>query len=176
MIVDTIIVTRYIEAMSKTTVSKHSTLQEELGESQPFEIAEQEVYLNLVRTHAALSDEVAALFKQHQISQPLYNVLKVVARVGEIGMPSQSISQYMVARDPDITRLVDRLQKDCLLERERDRQDRRVVIVRVTQAGLDLIQLLDPSIWKLHQSQIGHLSPQKLELLNELLVEARLKP
>ncbi len=162
--------------MSKATVSRSSILQAELGESQPFEIAEQEVYLNLVRTHAALSDEVAELFKQHQISQPLYNVLKVVARVGEMGMPSQSIAQYMVARDPDITRLVDRLQKDGLLERERDGQDRRVVLVRATQAGLDLIQLLDPSIWKLHQNQLGHLSPEQLELLNELLVQARLKP
>ena len=161
--------------MSKTTVPRHSILQKELGASEPFEVAEQEVYLNLVRTHAALSDEVAELFKQHQISQPLYNVLKVVARVGEIGMPSQSIAQYMVARDPDITRLVDRLQKDGLLERDRDRQDRRVVLVRVTQAGLNLIQLLDPAIWKLHQSQLGHLSPEQLELLNQLLVAARLK-
>jgi len=94
--------------MSTTTTSQHSILQEELGESQPFQVPEQEAYLNLVRTHALLSDEVAELFKQHYLSQPLYNVLKVVARVGEVGMPSQSIAQYMVARDPDITRLVDR--------------------------------------------------------------------
>jgi DNA-binding MarR family transcriptional regulator len=162
--------------MSKTQMSQHSTLQEELGESQPFQVPEQEVYLNLVRTHALLSNEVAELFKQHHLSQPLYNVLKVVARVGEAGMPSQSIAQYMVARDPDITRLVDRLQKDRLIERERDEHDRRVVRVRATQLGRDVIQKLDPLIWKLHRQQLGHLSQKKFELLNQLLVEARLKP
>jgi DNA-binding MarR family transcriptional regulator len=162
--------------MSKTDMPQHSTLHEELGESQPFRVPEQETYLNLVRTHALLSDEVAELFKQHHFSQPLYNVLKVVARMGRAGMPSQSIAQYMVARDPDITRLVDRLQKDRLIERERDEQDRRIVRVRVTHSGLDAIERLDPLIWKLHQQQLGHLSQEKLELLNQLLVEARLKP
>ncbi len=162
--------------MSKTNRPRHSTLHEELGASQPFQVPEQEAYLNLVRTHALLSDEVAELFKQHHLSQPLYNVLKVVARAGSAGMSSQSIAQYMVARDPDITRLVDRLQKDRLIERERDEQDRRIVRVRVTQSGLDVIQKLDPLIWKFHQQQLGHLNQEKLELLNQLLVEARLKP
>jgi DNA-binding MarR family transcriptional regulator len=158
--------------MSKT----NSTLQAELGESTPFQVPEQEVYLNLVRTHVVLGDEVAELFKQHRLSQPLYNVLKVVARVGEVGMPSQSIAQYMVAKDPDITRLVDRLQKDQLIERERDKQDRRVVRIKVTPSGLEVIGKLDPLIWQLHRQQLGHLSPEKLDLLNQLLVEARLKP
>jgi DNA-binding MarR family transcriptional regulator len=176
IVVDTTILKRYIETMSKIKASRHSTLQDELGESQPFQVPEQEAYLNLVRTHALLSNEVAELFKQHHLSQPLYNVLKVVARVGSAGMPSQSIAQYMVARDPDITRLVDRLQKDRLIERERDEQDRRVVYVKVTQSGLDVIQKLDPLIWKLHRQQLGHLSEDKLELLNQLLVEARLNP
>jgi DNA-binding MarR family transcriptional regulator len=162
--------------MSKTNIPQHSTLQEELGESQPFQVPQQEAYLNLVRTHALLSDEVAELFKQHHLSQPLYNVLKVVARMGRTGMPSQSIAQYMVARDPDMTRLVDRLEKDGSIERERDERDRRIVRVRVTQLGLDAIAKLDPLIWKLHQRQLGHLNQEKLELLNQLLVEARLKP
>jgi DNA-binding MarR family transcriptional regulator len=162
--------------MSKTKMSRNSILQEELGESQPFQVPEQETYLNLVRTHALLSDEVGELFKQHHLSQPLYNVLKVVARVGDVGIPSQSIAQYMVARDPDITRLVDRLQKDRLIERERDEQDRRVVRVKVTQLGQEVIKKLDPLIGKLHQRQLGHLSQERLELLNQLLVEARFKP
>lgn len=75
-----------------------------------------------------------------------------------------------------ITRLVDRLQKDQLIECERDEQDRRIVRVRVTQSGMDVIQKLDPLIWKLHQQQLGHLNQEKLELLNQLLVEAWLKP
>jgi DNA-binding MarR family transcriptional regulator len=168
--------------MSKTKTSQLATsglqsgLSQELGIAQPFQVPEQEAYLNLVRTHALLSDEIAELFKQHQLSQPLYNVLKVVARVGDEGMPSQSIAQYMVARDPDITRLVDRLQKAQLIERERNEHDRRIIQVRVTTAGLKVIQTLDPLIWELHRQQLGHLSQKKLDLLNQLLVEARLRP
>jgi DNA-binding MarR family transcriptional regulator len=162
--------------MPKSKLLPLSTLQEELGKAQPFEVLEQEVYLNLVRTHAQLSDQVAELFKQYQLSQPLYNVLKVVARVGAAGIPSQSIAQYMVARDPDITRLVDRLQKDQWLERQRDPQDRRIVRVKVTPAGQDLIQQLDPLIWDLHRQQLAHLNPHQLAILNQLLVDTRLKP
>jgi MarR family transcriptional regulator, organic hydroperoxide resistance regulator len=101
---------------------------------------------------------------------------RILAQQAEAALPSQSIAQYMVARDPDITRLVDRLQKDRSIERERDEQDRRIIRVRVTQSGLDAIEKLDPLIWKFHQQQLGHLSQEKLELLNQLLVEARLKP
>ena len=81
----------------------------------------------------------------------------------------------MVTRDPDITRLVDRLDKELLLERERDERDRRIVLVKVTQLGLDTIQKLDPLIWLLHRQQLGHLNREKLELLNQLLVEIRVK-
>ena len=175
ILVDTIILSSYTMFMGKIKTSHNSTLQAELGKLQPFQVTEQEVYLNLVRTHAVLDHEVAELFKLHNLSQPLYNVLKVVARVGEVGMPSQSIAQYMVTRDPDITRLVDRLEKELLLERERDERDRRIVLVKVTQLGLDTIEKLDPLIWVLHRQQIGHLSREKLELLNQLLVEIRVK-
>ena len=154
-------------------LSQHSTLQAELGLADPFQMLEQEVYLNLVRTHAVLNDEVSKLFKQHQLSQPLYNVLKAVAKAGETGMPSQSIAQYMVARDPDVTRLVDRLKKEGLIQRERDERDRRVVRVKVTSAGIDVIENLDPLIRKLHQQQLGKLSREKLKSLNKLLIEAR---
>ena len=174
-VVDTTIVCRYIIFMSKERLDRHSTLFKELGLSQSSLVPEQEAYLNLVRTHAVLNDEVAKLFGKHNLSQPLYNVLKVVARVGESGIPSQSIARHMVARDPDITRLVDRLKKARLIQRERDEKDRRVVRVKITPAGLDAIAQLDPLILELHQQQLGHLSKKELQLLNELLVKARNK-
>jgi DNA-binding MarR family transcriptional regulator len=163
----------YIGIMGQNKLSQQSHLPKELGKSQSFALLEQEVYLNLVRTHAVLGDKVAELFKKHNLSQPLYNVLKVVARAGDAGTPSQSIAQYMLVRDPDITRLVDRLHKDRLITREKDERDRRIVLVKVTELGLEIIHMLDPLIWELHQQQLGHLSQEKLELLNELLVAAR---
>ncbi|MEM9908010.1 MAG: MarR family transcriptional regulator, partial [Cyanobacteria bacterium P01_D01_bin.44] len=159
--------------MSNTNTSRLMSIHEEIGEPLPLQHREQAVYLNLVRTHAILSDEVAKLFQQHGLSQPLYNVLKVVAREGDGGIPSQSIARFMVARDPDITRLVDKLKKEKLVTRRRDTQDRRVVRISATRSGKEIIQQLDPLIWKLHQQQLEHLSSEKLEVLNQLLVEAR---
>lgn len=154
---------------------KSPTLQQEL-DTDPFEVREQEVYMNLVRTHAMLSSQFADLFKECGLSEPLYNVLKVVSRAGEQGVPSQSIAPYMLARDPDITRLVDRLVKEGLVTRERSTEDRRVVRVIITKAGCQKVQELGEPVKRLHQTQLGHIHSRELQLLNELLVEARYPP
>lgn len=150
-----------------------TSLQAELNLLSSFKLAEQEAYLNLVRTHAILVSEFEKLFKQHGISQPLFNVLKAVARDIEQGCPSQSLAQYMIAKDPDITRLVDRLAKLGLVSRERGTQDRRVVSVKITTRGLQKIKDLDPEVRILHKQQLGHMSTEKLQLLSTLLVKAR---
>lgn len=150
-----------------------SSGQQELNKPEPFDLLSREVYLNLVRTHAALESEFTQLFKQHQISQPLYNVLKVVVRGEKEGVPSQSIAQYMIARDPDITRLVNRLVKDGLVERHRSQSDRRIVSVKITPLGLNKLEELEEPVKKLHYQQLKHIDADKLKLLNELLVKAR---
>ena len=147
-------------------------LQSELNLQRSFKSA-QEAYLNLVRSHAVLVSEFEKLFKQHDLSQPLYNVLKAVARNAEQGYPSQSLAQFMIAQDPDITRLVDKLARLNLVSRKRGTQDRRVVWVKITAKGLQKIETLDPEVHALHQQQLGHMSPEKLQTLSELLIKAR---
>lgn len=171
MFVSTNILSRYICRMEQATPD----LQQEL-ETQPFELPEQEAYLNLVHTHSVLESEFARLFKQHGLSQPLYNVLKVVIRAGSQGVPSQSIAQYMLANDPDITRLVDRLEKIGLVTRERGTQDRRLVWVKITDDGCRQIEALEALVKALHKRQLSHMSAAKLAQLNQLLVEARHPP
>mgnify|MGYP000365174050 CR=1 FL=1 len=150
-----------------------TNLQTELNLLRSFKSAEQEAYLNLVRSHAILVSEFEKLFKQHDLSQSLYNVLKAVARNVEQGYPSQSLAQFMIAQDPDITRLVDKLAKLNLVSRERGTQDRRVVWVKITAKGLQKIGTLDPEVYALHRQQLSHMSKDKLQMLSELLVEAR---
>ena len=155
-------------------MSKPKTdLQSELNLRRSFKSAEQEAYLNLVRSHAALVSGFEKLFKQHDLSQPLYNVLKAVARNAEQGYPSQSLAQFMIAQDPDITRLVDKLARLNLVSRKRGTQDRRIVWVKITAKGLQKIETLDPEVHALHRQQLGHMSPEKLQTLSKLLVEAR---
>lgn len=148
-------------------------LQEEIGQRKPFELPEQEVYLNLLRTHEAISLEFDRLFKSFGLSQPLYNTLRIVGARGEEGIRSQQIASHMVRREPDVTRLVDRLEKAGLVERVRCPKDRRVIWVRATAQGQGRLKELHQPVLDLHAKQFKHIDREKLELLNQLLFEAR---
>ncbi|MEM8739719.1 MAG: MarR family transcriptional regulator [Planctomycetota bacterium] len=157
-----------------------SRLQHELKKQQPFDCAAEEVYLNLVRTTAGLSGEFSALFKKHGLSESTYNVLRILRGAAQTeklpGLPSLEVADRLVTRVPDITRLVDRLIAAGLAERRRGDHDRRVVIVSITPAGLDLVRRLDRPIRRLHEKQLGHLSPRENAQLNRLLEKIRDRP
>jgi DNA-binding MarR family transcriptional regulator len=150
-----------------------SALQIELGKKHPFDSPEQEASLNLARTQDHIQAEFVGLFDSHGISPSLYNVLRIVRGHGGDGVPCQVIGDEMVTRMPDITRLVDRLEKTGLVERRRTSKDRRVVLVRITETGIDLLARLHQPVLELHQRLLGHLSSKELAELNRLLVKAR---
>jgi DNA-binding MarR family transcriptional regulator len=79
----------------------------------------------------------------------------------------------MITRDPDITRLLDRLEKRGLVVRRRDARDRRVVLSRITPEGLRLLAGLDDPIIAAHRAQLGHVGPQRLTELIQMLQVAR---
>jgi DNA-binding MarR family transcriptional regulator len=150
-----------------------SALQHELRKKRPFASPEVEASLNLVRTQDQLQGEFARLFDEHGLSPAQYNVLRILrGHVGE-GLPCQEIAAQMVTRMPDITRLVDRLEKAGLVERGRTHQDRRVVLVSITRAGLENLAALDGPVLELHRKLLGHMTREELTELNRLLVKAR---
>lgn len=148
-------------------------LQEEVGKKRAFASREQEAYLNLLRTHQVLTDAFHVLFREHGLTQSQYNVLRIVRGSGKEGIASQSIAEQMVARDPDMTTLVDRLEKAKLVSRRRSRADRRVIRVCLLAKGRRLLAELDGKVMRLHRAQLGHMSGERLSRLSELLVEAR---
>jgi DNA-binding MarR family transcriptional regulator len=152
---------------------KPSPLQKELGKKRPFDSAEQEACLNLCRTQDHIQGECARLFEEFNLSGPQYNVLRILRGHGGEGVPTSVIPGEMVTRMPDVTRLVDRLEQAGLVERRRTPSDRRVVLVKITPAGLHLLTRLDRPVLDLHRRLLGHLSPEELEQLNNLLVKAR---
>lgn len=169
-----------------TTVSASTEgLAREVGKRQPFTCLEQEVMLNLIRTHETLIEAFDRLFKQHKVSQPLYNILRILrgtyVNAGvedpesptDCGVPIQRIGEQMLTREPDMTRLIDRLEKLGFVRRNRCPEDRRVVLVVITQAGLELLERLDQPVMDLHRSQFGHVPRELLSQLNELLYLAR---
>ncbi|MCY3001138.1 MAG: MarR family transcriptional regulator [Planctomycetota bacterium] len=79
----------------------------------------------------------------------------------------------MIQRVPDVTRLVDRLEAAKLVERARTPEDRRVVLVRITAAGRNVLDALDAPVDALHKKQFASLAPAELAELQRLLVKAR---
>jgi DNA-binding MarR family transcriptional regulator len=150
-----------------------SVLQEEIGKKNPFESLEQETTLNLFRTADHLQQEFFRLFQENGLSAPQYNVLRILRGHGGDGVSCCVISAQMISRMPDITRLVDRLEESGWVERSRDREDRRVVRVKITAEGLALLNRLDRPVLDIHKSQLSHLSRAELSELNRLLVKAR---
>jgi DNA-binding MarR family transcriptional regulator len=160
-------------------------LKSEIRKTKPFENLAQEVFLNLLKTADLLSAEFAELFKQHGISPTQYNVLRILRGAGAgcceggqldpaaEGLACREIGQRMITRDPDMTRLLDRLEERGLITRERDKKDRRVITTRITDNGLALLRELDQPVLDLHDRQLGHLGAKKLNQLCDLLEAAR---
>jgi len=148
------------------------TLKEELGKRDAFELPEQEVYLNLLRTAEHLGAPFDALFKAHGLSQTQYNALRIMRGHGE-PIASSTVARQMVTREPDITRLLDRLVKRGLVTRQRSDADRRVMLTSLTSEGEGLLAEMDGPVRELHERQLAHMSREELRTLSGLLERAR---
>lgn len=133
---------------------------------------EEAAYIALVRTAEALSRPVAQLLKTQELSPAQYNVLRILRGSPE-GLTCGEIGSRMITRDPDITRLLDRMERRKLISRHRDSKDRRVVLARITSEGLDLLARLDRPLRDLHRGLLGHLGEHQLQALSELLEACR---
>lgn len=152
-----------------------TSLRREVGKRNPFQSATQEAYLSIQRTGSVLSGEFARLFREHGLSEATYNVLRILrGALGDGGSRTCSeIGEHMVSPVPDVTRLVDRLEKRRLVRRARESEDRRVVRVEITEKGLELLAALDSPVMEAHERQLGHISQSDLERLIRLLARAR---
>ena len=138
--------------------------------SSPEEVA----FLELCRTTDLLSRRLAALLKTEDLSANQYNVLRIL-RGSPDGLPCGEIGNRMITRDPDITRLLDRLEKRELISRCRETKDRRMVIARITPQGMELLARMDQPLQEAHRTQLGHLGRTRLRALTDLLRVARLE-
>ena len=117
--------------------------------------------------------ELNRLFSEYGVSSPQYNVMRILRGLAGDGVACQEIADQMITRTPDITRLVDRLEQAGFVQRGRTSEDRRLVLVRILPAGLELLAKLDQPVLDLHKKALGHLSYEELTQLNNLLVKAR---
>lgn len=151
-------------------------LQAELKQKVPFTSREQEAYLALLRTADALQSRVETKLKEFGLTSTQYNALRILRGAGPDGVPCTEIGERMITRDPDITRLLDRLQKRGFVERSRGKQDRRVIYGKITAAGLKLLRELDGPIEKYGREMLRHVGQRKLQQLIDLLELVRCGP
>jgi DNA-binding MarR family transcriptional regulator len=149
-------------------------LRQAIKQRKPFQSLEQEVFLEVLRTGNALVQDLVELLKPYGLTQPQYNVLRILRGAGPAGLPTGEVGDRMVAsREPDITRLLVRMEQAGMVQRRRPAENRRFVNVRITRKGLRVLQALDQPVREMHARQLEHMTKRELELLAGLLERAR---
>jgi MarR family transcriptional regulator, organic hydroperoxide resistance regulator len=151
-------------------------LKEELKQNAPFRSREQEAYLSLLRTADALQTSVEAKLNEFGLTGTQYNALRILRGAGAEGLPCSEIGERMITRDPDVTRLLNRLEKRGFVKRVRGKTDRRVICGKITAAGLGLLAEMDEPIEKHGRAILKHVGQESLRQLIELLELIRNRP
>jgi DNA-binding MarR family transcriptional regulator len=145
----------------------------EIQQTKPFELIEEEAVLNIVRTAEVLAQHNSAFLREYQLSETQYNVLRILRGAGPAGATCSQIGERMITRDPDITRLLDRLESRGLVNRERSKEDRRVVVSKISSEGLVLLGSIDAPLRKLLRDRMGSMGRASLESLIDQLERVR---
>ena len=149
-------------------------LKDEIKKTKPFDHVEEEAFLNVIRTADYLSRTTAEVLKPYKLSDAQYNILRIL-RGANCSLACQEVGSRMITREPDTTRLFDRLEARGLISRTRSTEDRRVVKTAITEAGKELLAKLDKPVVEAHKKQFSHMKPDQLRTLINLLELVRSK-
>jgi len=134
---------------------------------------EDHTFIALLKAADLLQQEAEQLVKAHGLTGAQYNVLRILRGAEPEGLACSSIGERMISHDPDMTRLLDRMERRAWITRQRQTSDRRVVKTRITPSGLDLLRRLDQPIHELHKRQFRHIPAGRVKELARLLEEIR---
>jgi DNA-binding MarR family transcriptional regulator len=132
---------------------------------------EDHLFVSLLKATDALSQQAEQLLKAAGLTSAQYNVLRILRGAEPDGLLCRGIAERMISHDPDMTRMLDRMEKRGWITRQRQKDDRRVIKTRITPDGLKLLKKLDQPVHDLHKSQFGHMAANRLKQLAELLDE-----
>src|SRR6202048_2680348 len=133
--------------------------------------SEDRAFIALQKAADKLALQAEQLLKSNGLTGAQYNVLRILRGAEPDGLPCSSIGERMISHDPDMTRLLDRMEKRHLITRQRQSDDRRVVKTRITGGGLELVKKLDSPIRELHKRQFAHMGAARVRNLADLLDE-----
>src|SRR5260370_42713769 len=136
---------------------------------------ENRIFVALLQAADPLGQEAEQLLKASGLTGAQYNVLRILRGAEPEGLPCRGIGDRMISHDPDMTRLLDRMEKRGLITRERQTDDRRVVKTRITPQALSLLKTLDQPVRDLHKRQFRYMSAARLKIFFDLLEEVRVR-
>ena len=149
-----------------------SAVGEEIHQFKPFASIEEELLVSLLRTTDLLQEQFEQMIRPFNISMTQYNVLRILRGAEPEGRTCGEIGERMIAREPDVTRLLERMEKAGLIKRTRDSSDRRVVLTRITSCGLKLLEEMEPKLRKI-DGLLKPMGERKIEAMLGLLDEVR---
>src|SRR5258706_11611798 len=139
--------------------------------ARPSASLEARIFVALLQTADTLGQEAEQFLKSAGLTGAQYNVLRILRGAEPAGLPCKGIGDRMISHDPDMTRLLDRMDKRGLITRERQTDDRRVIKTRITAQGLDILKKIDTPIQELHKRQFLHMGATRLKTLAAALEE-----
>jgi MarR family transcriptional regulator, 2-MHQ and catechol-resistance regulon repressor len=148
-------------------------LKTEIEQKQPFTSAEEEAFLNLIRSSDCLQRAFQRKMRGWGVTSTQYNVLRILRGAEPDGLTCAAIGRRMIAADPDITRLLNRLKALKFVRQRRDRHDRRVVWNQISDSGIELLQAMDPVVQRAPRELLSQMNPAEISQLSRLLELAR---
>ncbi len=149
------------------------SLQRELRQNAPFRNIRAEAFLNLLRTADQLQRKLQLALKPHGLTATQYNALRILRGAGSQPLPCSEIGERLISQDPDITRLLDRLERNGWIRRERDQKDRRLVLSQITAEGRAQLKKLDGLVEECVEEMLAHMSVEALQQMIAHLEQAR---
>jgi DNA-binding MarR family transcriptional regulator len=148
-------------------------LQAEIKQTKPFHSPATEALLSILRTAAVIEHRMGDELKRFGITGAQHNVLRILRGAGEKGLCGREIGERMVARVPDVPRMLDRMESLKLISRVRDQEDRRHVTARITPKGLDLLKEVEPAIDQAERARFSGIDSQQIQALIDGLALVR---
>lgn len=150
-----------------------ASIRQSIQQRRPFASPEVEPFLTLARAWEVVAERANVPIRAAGLSVPQYNVLRILRGAEPEGLQTYEVAQRMVTRAPNITRLVDKLEAAALLTRTRSTEDRRVVLLRITAQGMQLLDRLDGPMGASVKDAMRGLGATELEELRRLLDRLR---
>lgn len=150
-----------------------SKLQDEIRQAKPFASLKEELWLNLSRTVSTLGHALEHQLRGRGLSATQYNVLRILRGAGAAGLCQWEIGARLLAQVPDVPRILQRMEKAGWVRRERGKEDRRMVLTTLTEAGHRLVGELDQPLVQMMDTLFTGMTETEMSGLNELLVKAR---